>query len=197
MAAATQKRLSARLELETLEDRLALSGNVTVSVSGGNLRIVGDNLGNGVMITQAPGSYGYTITGMSSDPTGAPAETTTVNGQASVTVYGVRENFDIRLRGGNDFLWLNGGTPGIGPRVVVPDILAIDAGDGNDRVRLTNTVVSSQTAINLGNGNDFLVVRDTLFVNNIALYGGSGFDRIFNLGGNVVLKQLRLSSFEG
>jgi len=185
------------LGLETLEDRLALSGNVIVSLSSGTLRIVGDNLSNGVMITQAPGVYGYTITGISSDPTGTAGDTTTVNGLPAVTVYGVRENFDIRLRGGNDFLWLNGGTPGVGTRVVVPDILAVDAGDGNDRVQLSNTVVSSQTAINLGNGNDMFVARDSLFVNNVAITGGSGFDRIFNLGGNTVLKKLALNSFEG
>jgi len=197
MASATREKLRARLGLETLEDRLALSGNVTVSVSGGSLRITGDNNANGVMITQAPGVYGYTITGVSSDPTGVAGDTTTVNGQTSVTVYGVRENFDIRLRGGNDFLFLNGAPGGVVNRVVVPDQLLVDAGDGNDRVQLSNTWVSSQTAINLGNGNDMFVTQNSTFVNNVAINGGSGFDRIFNLGGNVVFKKVRLNSIEG
>jgi len=191
--------------VEHLEDRLALSGNVTVNVSGGSLLIRGDNSSNGVMITQGPGSYTYIITGFTQN--GGP---TTINGQASVTVGGVSENFDIQLRRGNDFLFLNG--------VVVPDELIVDAGDGNDRVLLRNSFASSESVIETGNGNDFLQIANTrfnneffadlgngndifadinsVFADDVAVNGGSGFDRLLNLGGNTTLGSISVKRFE-
>lgn len=96
----TQRNASRRtLALESLEDRSLLAGNVSVDVAGGHLIVRGDNECNGLVIVQLD-SGEYAVAGFEHD--GAP---TTVNGGTDpVIVRGVRGNFDIHLRGGDDLL---------------------------------------------------------------------------------------------
>src|SRR5262249_14916053 len=80
------------LHVEQLEGRAMLAGNVTASVSGGNLIIRGDNVDNGVVISQTdPGTY--LVTGI--DTAGGP---TTINGNTDATFTGVTGSFDIDLK---------------------------------------------------------------------------------------------------
>src|SRR5262245_47534482 len=90
------------LELETLEARVVPAGNVSVRVSGGDLIIRGDNLSNSITITPAANPQQFKITGNVS----AGGPTTINNGQTSLIVNGVRDDWDIRLGQGSDALAL-------------------------------------------------------------------------------------------
>ncbi len=100
-----------RLLLETLEPRLALAGNVSVGVAGGNLSITGDAANNQITI-QATGVAGqFVVTGQD--------VSTTVNGAASATVSGVTGGATIVMGNGYDVLHFDtnaGGGPYSGER---------------------------------------------------------------------------------
>ncbi len=182
------------------------AGNVLVSVHDGNLVVRGDDLANGVRIARGTVAGQIIVTG--EDAGGTP---TTVNGQASVTVNGVRDDFRIRLRGGDDVLTLDA--------VFVPRELRVNTGTGNDRVFLTNTFVSDEVEIKtergddtveisggtfgdevklkLGRGNDTFAVQNARFEKDVEADGGSGFDRFLAQNANNVFgDDLDLDDFE-
>jgi hypothetical protein len=113
MTLTTRRR---RLALEPLETRTLLAGNVSVDEVGGNLKLRGDEECNGVLIVQL-GSGRYAVVGFDHD--GAP---TTINGGADpVIVRGIKHNFLIDLRQGDDLL-------GIGNNVELLADLATELG---------------------------------------------------------------------
>ncbi len=107
------------LALETLESRALLAGDVSVDEVGGHLRIRGDDECNGILIAQL-GDERYAVVGFEHD-----GEATTINGSTDpLIVRGVRRNFDIDLRDGDDLL-------GIGNDVELLAGLAEDLGFGD------------------------------------------------------------------
>jgi hypothetical protein len=154
-----------QLQLEELEPRCLLAGNVFVTVSDGDLLVRGDAAANGVRITgTAPGQF--LITGLAFN-----GGATTVNGLPALTVRGVTDDVLINLQGGNDFLRLNGAA-------VVRDDLAINTGGGNDSFLLEGVTVFGETNIDGSAGDDTLVVRASAFVGEVALNMNSGNDRV-------------------
>ena len=83
-----------RLRLESLEPRQMLAGDVTVSVTGGNLSIVGDSEMNRITITATTTAGEFVVEGSN----------TTVNGGLSATVSGVVGDVTIDLGDDYDFL---------------------------------------------------------------------------------------------
>jgi hypothetical protein len=84
-----------RLNLEQLEARQMLAGDVTVSVVGGDLSIVGDSADN---------FLGITATGTAGEYVVAGTNTTVNGGGAPVTVSGVTGDVTIQLHDGFDGL---------------------------------------------------------------------------------------------
>jgi hypothetical protein len=104
------------LKVEPLEGRAMLAGNVTVSVSGGNLIITGDNRDNAVLVQQGANSGDYVVTGFdfadfggsgASGPTtikGGSSTFVDFGGTSARIVHGVTRNVIIDMKGGNDSL---------------------------------------------------------------------------------------------
>src|SRR5688572_22685435 len=89
-------RKSRKLWLESLENRALLAGNVSVSVDGNVLTIVGDDRGNGVSIQQLDHNR-FFVTGFALN-----GSNTTINGQLNGRiVQGVR-HIDVDLNAGWD-----------------------------------------------------------------------------------------------
>src|SRR5205809_849253 len=82
-----------RCAFESLENRLALAGNVVAQIVKGNLVITGDKSNNEVLITSAA------VTGMG----------TTVNGTAAFTLpTGFAGSIKIDMKSGNDTALIGG-----------------------------------------------------------------------------------------
>src|SRR5262245_27198229 len=128
-----QPRTARRLGLENLESRQLLAGDVTVSVSGGDLTITGDGAANGVLMFQL-GDGQYRIAGVRQ--VGAATRIRLGNSTASYqTVTGVTDDVVINLQGGNDRVTVTH-NPGFSLYSTLPDDLTIYTGSGDDVVRL-------------------------------------------------------------
>jgi hypothetical protein len=183
-----QKSGERRLKLEHLETRAMLAGNVSVSVSGGNLLVRGDNSSNQIAIVQFDVGK-YAVVGLNG---------TKVNGSTDPVVKGgVKNNIDVDLKNGHDILGIGNdiglledlayeydlelpeidfpeGTPKC---LTVPKHLNIKLGSGND---VAGVVAKVGLRINadLGSGNDTLGIIDSQVKDDIIVRGGSGSDLV-------------------
>lgn len=150
-------RGSRRLAMESLETRQMMTGNVLVSVSGGNLVVSGDSGGNELRIIQslqngAPIAGRFFITGQNG---------TTINGQTVGQFFqNVTGDLQINLDGGNDRLTLGDGVSN--SRFIVPRDLQVDMGDGNDVVRLDRVSVRDDARLVTGAGSDGVFVKGAI-----------------------------------
>jgi hypothetical protein len=159
---------SRQLVMEGLESRCMLDGNVSASVVDGVLRLQGDELGNDVQIRQIAQTYTgewpgakYEITG-GSRYNGAP--TTTINGQESVIVEGVKNGAAIGLGHGNNYLRIsNPGSSSSDQRpAAIPGPVTINTGSGMDLIRLY-LQNHAEVTVNTGGNNDRIEIsRSTL-----------------------------------
>ena len=143
--------------MESLESRQMMTGNVLVSVSGGNLLITGDSGANELRIIQslqngAPIAGRFFITGQNN---------TTINGQTTGQFFqNVTGDMRINLNGNNDRLTLGDGVSNA--RFIVPRDLQIDMGDGNDVVNLDRVSVRDDVSIVTGGGGDSVTVKGSI-----------------------------------
>lgn len=144
-----------RLQVESLERREMMAGNVTLTAQGNNLYLTGDGSRNAVDIRAvSPGVFtvkGETLGGAFTKINGV------ANGQA--TIRGDLNNLYINLGGGADSL--NVGT-GNGVALNVKYDLGIDAGSGSDWVAVRDVNVGRDIAINTGTG-----VHDHTYLSNV------------------------------
>ena len=126
---ANRRSASRRLaRLESLEAREMLAGDVSAVVVGGKLKISGDGQSNGVELTAGEINGSYVIRGLAHD--GA----TTINGLESVTVSNVTQKVKFDMAAGDDLVVMNStGDAGL----VLPNLLQVYGGQGNDRASLT------------------------------------------------------------
>jgi hypothetical protein len=132
-------RQRAHLGVELLESRDLLSGNVAVSVTDGDLIILGDALDNQIRIDQAGLAAGqFRISG---------ENLTSINGDAvPVVVSGVTRDVLATLGRQSDKLLLDG--------AAVPRDLRVSTAGGKDVVLLNDTTVGGQLRVNTGGGDD-------------------------------------------
>ena len=134
-----------RLQVESLENRELMAGNVSVSVQNGNLYITGDAARNHVEVRQSsPGVFrvnGVTIGGAATKINNA------TNGV--FTTSAVRGNVVISLGGGDD--QLNFGT-GDNRVINVPNNLSIDMGSGSDFLSIRDVKTGGNLGVNTGTG---------------------------------------------
>lgn len=125
--------------LETLDGRVVPAGLVTAELSGGDLFITGDSLGNEVRVAQAANGT-VTVTGQNG---------TLINGLTSVTfANAVLNKIEANMEAGNDVLTIARAT-------VAGDIL-VQMDDGNDRVVATNVSAGLDAIFIGGAGIDVL-----------------------------------------
>jgi hypothetical protein len=155
------KRLRNDFQFESLEARLALTGNVTAVPDGGTLIITGDNSANGILVERIDADS-FRITGLG----------TKVNGSFSAKqINGIVNGIGIDMRGGSDSVALKNLTvPGVG--------LGILLGGGNDALVLSNVRVNGVTAIDAGTGNDAIVIDQGTFRAGLAIKTRGGNDSV-------------------
>ncbi|MEZ6058726.1 MAG: hypothetical protein R3C19_00020 [Planctomycetaceae bacterium] len=177
------------IDIEKLEDRLLLTGNVSVEISRGDIRISGDRSDNVISITLD--NTGLTISGANGTtvnrvqrlvipPGRIPAEIDDVfinmaggndTVQANIAGVSVRHDVRVNLGAGNDRLTVTGGSVGRDATVL--------GGPGNDVVQWEMFSVADDLNVLLGGGNNSLTLTNGEVGDNATIFGGGGIDLIF------------------
>ena len=137
------------LRVEILEDRTVPAGNVSATLVGNTLRIVGDAQSNSVFVYQQGGNV--VVEGSS----------TTVNGLSSVSFPAANvAGLDIRMNNGNDSVTL-GKTPGnTVTGLILSRLLQYNGGNGDDTLEVANVSVARTTTIRGGGGDDSVTINN-------------------------------------
>lgn len=157
--------------VESLEQRAMLAGNVSVSLSGGNLLVQGDKNDNIVLIEQV-GDGQYAVTGFDaavSGLSGFKAGPTRINGTANGTVViaGVTGDVNVQLRQGNDIVGIGNSVDDLASLAEEAGIgfgIGEGSGNGSEQATLQQQVdgrffVPRNLIINTAEGNDGVVVN--------------------------------------
>lgn len=157
-------------EVEVLESRKMLAGNVTAVMRGGDLIIKGDALSNNIDVI--PTQTGVRVIGLA-DPNGAA---TTVNGLPLVDFSGpniVQDDVRIILGKGRDR---------VGMFVNVNDDVTINSGANSDDVNVTS-VIGGRLVVHAGSADnlipDFVDIVNTSVAENARVAGGAGTQQVF------------------
>ncbi len=149
-----------RLNLESLEARKLMAGDVIAALEGSFLRVEGDNFGNLVAISQ-------TARG---DVVVAGQNGTTVNGLPSVRFERPQINaLELRMEGGNDVVNLRG--------LYIANDLFVDLGAGDDRVAspaASPVTVGANASILGSEGNDIVQLNSMTVHEDLYIDGGLG-----------------------
>ena len=174
-----------RLEVERLESRWTPAGNVTASVVGDTVFIVGDPFDNRIVVQAGPNRV--TVFG---------GTQTTVNQQASPAIF----NFDsapkvvIETAQGDDFVSLLAfGCAGVtlltgtgndevfflpGGLVGVVGNVTIDTAQGNDSIHLVDFSALGNLAVDAGKGDDAVEIDGAVVYGDVAVAMGEGDDSL-------------------
>jgi len=158
-----------RLNLEGLETRALLAGDVTVSVLNGNLLIVGDSADNDITIEQGTTADSFIVTGI-----GTVGGDTNINGAPSTTgtFTGVTHNITVRMNGGDD-------TVSVLADTLTPGNLSISMGSGDNTVAIgAGATITNNLAITTDGGDDTITVTDTTVNGSANIQTGGGDDDV-------------------
>ena len=167
----SRKLNRAAAEIQQLETRALLAGNVLASINNSaTVSIKGDNAANDITVAVDAGGM-VTITGNNG---------TTINGNPDATFDPADlKNLRIDLRGGADKL-----TVEVNADTTVSGYVRINTGTGKDVVSVVTTsqlTVSKGLSINLGSGDDALSIQGAAGLSlgeAMKINGGSGNDAI-------------------
>jgi hypothetical protein len=176
-------KLSKRsLLCERLERREVLSGDVTVSVVGGDLVIRGDSAANYFMVYQSGADW--IVAG--AYRTGVPNSQTLVNGQSTPRTFsGVTGGLDIETGAGADFIQLLSGD--------LQGSAVVDLGDDDDWAFIDH----SAAALIEANGGGSPTSGTFTFQGDCSLFTGAGNDRVSILGQTVFRGDFNFSGGAG
>lgn len=189
-------RKTTKLNVETLESRQLMAGDVMLYNNGNGFTLVGDSQANSVRIEQVFSGY-YRVTGYN----------TTINGRSSSDVYAPNANLTVYLGGGSDSLTIQGNSQSN----VNFNSMYIDMGQGSDWMmvdqvftKYNSTIRSgyswnndidnvfvnrfssqSSLSINAGAGNDQIWVQNSWIAGSLQVDTGSGSD-ILNLKSSAI-----------
>ena len=154
------RKSAAVINYQTLESRKLLAGDVTVSLDGSTLNVLGDGEANQVeIIGLADGSA--VVTGL---------DGTTINGgTAAFSAEADLDEVQIQLEGGDDELTISG--------LVLNDSLTIETDDGDDSADIQNLNVDG-IVVSGDDGNDVLEFDNVFSRRSIVIRGGDGDDTI-------------------
>ena len=135
-----------RLQLESLENRYALAGDVTANIVNGELIITGDDSHNWIEVRQIAGADGtgraFLVEGKpfngafdgESEPSAGTAATR-INGSTEVArLLSTKDNVKILMRAGNDVVRL-----GVSGNPFTANLLTINTQEGRDHVEVART----------------------------------------------------------
>lgn len=187
-------KMNRRLHTESLESRCLMAGNVTASIVGGELRVVGDSAANWVEVREVAGVDGtgktFVIEGKEfngifdaeGEPVNGTLPTRVNGGFQDVFLTTPLDKVRIVLGGGNDAVDLgDGDTPSTAAGIVV------DTGDGRDYAKLeaitmygtdAPLVVRTGPAAELG-GDTLDLDTVTVTAQSLSAQTGGGNDRVF------------------
>jgi len=165
--------------VEALESRLVPAGNLTVTVTGGLVEIVGDEADNGIEVSDATGGQ----------IAFRPLNGTTINGQAAplvVAVNGGIGTLNINTGAGNDTVVISSRSESEAiwphPQAVTPLAISqginVDAGSGDDVVLVRSVNVSGATTIIGGQGDDTIVAESLQVTGRLAVLGAAGTNSV-------------------
>ena len=155
------------MNLETLEDRTLLAGDVMVGMMNGNVFVHGDAEANRISVVADTATGELTIRGLPSD--GAE---TTINGQAApFIVNDVDANIFARMGRGDDGVAVDGGFGGG---------LHLATGAGNDRIRMGDRLdtTAGRLVVHSGPGDDEIGIGGVDVAGNMAVSSGRGADNV-------------------
>lgn len=189
-------RVTGNLEVERLEDRAMMAGNVSAWVSQGTLYIRGDDASNGVIVRQVS-STTYTVTGTSGNY--LLWDSTRVNGSGSAQTFsGVYDDIDVSLNDGNDRIEFRG-TSRSSP-IMLTDDLRITGGRGSDALYMENVRnrdPNDRMVVDMGQDNDSVAMYYVTSRDYLNIFTGDGNDSVNFVGqsgfgdtGNSVLVSL-------
>ncbi len=165
-------RSARRLFVEGLENRRLLAGDVTVTRSGADLIVTGDNLSNTISI-ESDGNGGVRVNGFND----ASAQPTSINGTPNGT-------FQSSAFSGAVIVNMNGGDDEVRLTRLQVSTASINLGEGND-----DLVVGLQAAGETRFGNSTPVRLSV--ANNLTIIGAGGDDDIrlqsVYVGGSTVI----------
>ncbi len=185
-----------RLQLEALERRTVLAGNVVVLTIGDDLLVLGDHRANVVEIAADSGQV--VVRGL---------DGTLVNGQSELALTGhpaVADDLRVLLDGGSDSLLIHdlsvggdlqvldslfGGQDQVTiDRAQIGDDLLVATGNNADAVLLDSVAVADDTTLLTGSGNDRLAITNSQLTGDLTLDTGNGADFVLidstTVGGN-------------
>lgn len=158
----TTKFATRKPNLESLEIRSMMAGNVNVYMNSGDLMIVGDNASNHVAVR---GNTNGTVTVYGEFTGGAP---TSINGRiGGSATFRITDDLAVYLYGGHDQIDLGNGN---GVTAKVADEVYVDAGSGNDWVMLRQVQTGRHVNINTGTGQDKTYIGASLIGDDLSVY---------------------------
>ena len=170
-------RAAGNLEVERLEDRAMMAGNVSAWVAQGTLYIRGDDASNGVIVRQVS-SRTFTITGTIGNV--FRGESTKINGSTRTQTFsGVTDDLDINMNNGDDYVFVSGKSKA--SPMVLPDDLRVSGGRGGDGLHIEfvrNRDRDDRMTVDMGDGDDWANLRYVASRDFTKVYMGSGRDRV-------------------
>jgi hypothetical protein len=169
---------SVRYSLDNLERRVMLSANVSATVVGGILTIVGGAAANAIVMDQT----GLTATRVRISGTSG----TTINGQPGPLVLSGVSGLRVGLGGGDDSITFNG--------IKLSKGLSIGGGAGNNTIILKNATVGTTLSISNGSDGGTTNLSGAIVAGNL-LFSGGGNENIIarklKIGGTTKLTTLQ------
>lgn len=166
------RRRAASQDLEVLERRALLAGDVTATLLGQTAFLTGDSAANDIQVTVQDGNV--VVAGLNN---------TTINGSSEAFVLAENSttfggSIVTRLGGGDDQFEIS--------EVTIGRRLHVDGGSGNDTLLVSNSVDVGSTLVLKGqSGNDSLAVSDATVGKHIWMVGGTGNDLMTVADSNV------------
>lgn len=203
-------------DIQSLEQRTLLTGNVLATFNAGVLSLKGDKLDNRIDVRET--ETGFEVVGVD----------TSVNGQASADFTGSIENLKATMKGGNDRVLVTadvienvtakmgsgadffailgskiggdtnlnlGSVKGVRSEsayiqnAILHGGVKIKGGGGVHFAEISNSQVIGPTSISLGGGEDFLSVRSSAFESAFNANGGGGNDTTQLFGADLPTKK--------
>ncbi len=146
-------------EVESLESRTMLAGNVHVIVSGDNMIINGDSDSNEIMVYSLVDTIGV-LGGNGTTVTGDVFDLTTAD----------LNKLTIKMKSGDDHVT-------VGPRIEATGKVRIIGGGGDDQITVQGTF-NDKVTVNGGADSDFIQLYLGTFNDKVTLNGGAGDDNV-------------------
>jgi len=173
-----------KLGLESLEDRLAMAGNVVAVLTEGQLTILGDEVANGVNVVYDVATGKHIISGKE-----AGAAATQINGGTTPVEFTGVKHVQVWLGAGDDCLDFGSADQ---LYTTIAQKLSIDMGGGNDSVELGRAgnyagaidpvlhrlYVNKGIYVDLGPGDDELEVANLKTNKSLIVKAGDGNDEV-------------------